>query len=142
MVCVEGQFGYPLYETGEEHFEFSHKLGRALLNIATAKKCLVIFVNQVRASFLVNVSTPTVPALGVQFYMQQVFRMSMNFATNDEEAVFRVRSLKLDRWFNAYKTPFLFILQVCFVSLLISNNIFTFSLVVLSVLQQINLSNN
>uniref|UniRef100_A0A914XQV2 DNA recombination and repair protein Rad51-like C-terminal domain-containing protein n=1 Tax=Panagrolaimus superbus TaxID=310955 RepID=A0A914XQV2_9BILA len=107
FVSVEGLFDFTEYGIAGTHYAFTEALGQAMLSISEIKKCLTIFVNQVRASFQTNQTSDVTPALGPNFYMHALFRIFMNFQSEERS----VRKIELQRWSFSQKDPFLFTLS-------------------------------
>lgn len=113
LVCIEGVYDYSQYNGEGEHFAFSHSLGQAMLGLSEQKKCVVIFLNQARSSFLSKSSSAIVPALGSRFYYHAPCRICMDFVSDERT----VRKFDLQRWNIPYEKPFCFVLSVCFIYL-------------------------
>uniref|UniRef100_A0AC35GPP9 DNA recombination and repair protein Rad51-like C-terminal domain-containing protein n=1 Tax=Panagrolaimus sp. PS1159 TaxID=55785 RepID=A0AC35GPP9_9BILA len=104
FVSVEGVFDFSEHDDIGEQFAFTEGLAQALLSLSEWKKCLTIFVNQVRASFDMNQSSDVIPALGQNFYLHALFRIFMDFQFEDRS----VKKIELTQWTLPYKDPFLF----------------------------------
>uniref|UniRef100_A0A914Q3R6 DNA recombination and repair protein Rad51-like C-terminal domain-containing protein n=1 Tax=Panagrolaimus davidi TaxID=227884 RepID=A0A914Q3R6_9BILA len=102
-VCV---FDFSEHDDVGEQFAFTEGLAQALLSLSEWKKCLTIFVNQVRAAFDMNQSSDVIPALGQNFYLHALLRIFMDFQSEERS----VKKIELTRWTIPYKDPFLFIL--------------------------------